>query len=67
MARRRRFGDSSLFRQFAKSAYYFTPLPGTGYIPPPLLERDGCAYRETVSAGGSKSYWDSGKGKGSLE
>lgn len=47
MAQRRRFGDSLLFRQFAKSAYYFTPLPGTGCVPP-LLERDGCVSRNCV-------------------
>lgn len=49
MAQRRRFGDGLLFRQFAKSAYYFTPLPGTGYasLPPPL-EGDDCVSRSCV-------------------
>lgn len=72
MAQRRRFGDSLLFRQFAKSAYYFTPLPGTGCVPP-LLERDGCDGARIaklcpqLGAREKQSHWGSGKGKGSLE
>lgn len=43
--RRRRFGGS-LFWQIAKSAYYFTPRPGTGYV----LPWRGLATRVRVSA-----------------
>lgn len=46
MAQRRRRFRGSLFWQIAKSAYYFTPRPGTGYV----LPWRGLATRVRVSA-----------------
>lgn len=66
--RRRRFGGS-LFWQTAKSAYYFTPRPGTGYVLPwrGLATRELSARSQVRARVWEKRSYSARACKGSVE